>query len=100
MLDEYKGFGKPLRSDIARDLIVELFGNIGIRKKKEIVDSVPSTHLQRGGMPLKTKDVDQFIGNRLDELRSMGLAENFEDLNTEKGYWRISKTSRKTNTDE
>ncbi len=100
MHDQYKGFGKPLRSDIARDLIVELFGNTGIIKKKEIVDSVPPTHLQRGGLPLKTKAVDQFIGNRLDELRSIGLAENFEDLGTEKGYWRIFKTSRKTNIDE
>ena len=79
---------------------MELFGNIGVTKKKEIVDSVPPTHLQRGGLPLKTEDVDQFIGNRLDELRSMGFAGNFKDLGTERGYWRIFKTYGKTDTDE
>lgn len=72
-------------------LIVELFGDQGKSRKKNIVDTVTQIHRDRGGLDVNSKYVNQEIGKALGYLKTDGFAENIC-----RGYWIIFKTSQKT----
>lgn len=80
----YDGENKPLKPDIAQQLIIEIFGGVGKTKKKKIVDNVKNTHLDRGGLPAETVHVDQLFASALRGLGNANLAKNVD-----RGYWEI-----------
>lgn len=85
----YEYVGEQLTGTIARPLIIELFGNKGKTRKKEIVNIVTKTHRERGGLDAEA-NTDQLINNALKNLEGKDSAKNVEQ-----GYWEVYKDSKK-----
>ena len=87
----YEYAGEHLTGKRARPLIIELFGDKGKTRKKEIVNAVTKTHRERGGLDAKSK-VDQLINNALQYHEKEGRAKNIEKGS---GDWEVYKNPKK-----
>ena len=82
MNNQYKYFGLPLTPRIAQELIQELFAG-QTAERQEIVRAVDEIHLERGGLPKRSKLHP--VGRVLSALKRLGQAEN-----TSRGVWSIT----------
>lgn len=82
MNNQYRHSGQPLKPRIAQELIQELFAG-QTAQRQDIVSAVDETHLERGGLPKRSKLHP--VERALTTMRISGLAEN-----PRRGIWAIT----------
>ncbi len=83
----YHSKGLPLKPEIAKRLIIELFSGQMI-DRQTIIEKVPRIHIARGGLPNLSSNLTYTIKSALAKLKKKGLVESLSY-----GYWRVISSS-------